>query len=238
MRTKARALMCFMALCCTIGNASAQIEGDNLDDDLDLYYEEEEEPALHKEYKNAFSLQYLPTGYHFQATPHLLFHGVAFGWNRLFQVTEKNPFFVEMGAQLNYAHGEGDAEHTNASYNLMALVIPINITYKLYFCKDKDWAIAPVAGINFRANCVGKERIDGKGKNIIDNGEANSTGADWKRCYLGWQAGLRIHAGRFYLGATYGQNFPEKKSNTSGSKDTNKKIVRYKECAVHLGLNF
>ena len=114
----------------------------------------------------------------------------------------------EAGLQLKYSTCSGDDDHQNASFKLFTFKLPINVTYKLYI-PHSEVAFAPYAGVYFRAGLTGKQSLNSNKTDLYDHQLANTTGAEWERCQLGWQAGLRIWVQRFYVGFQYGKDFPD-----------------------------
>ena len=226
---KARFLICLIAAVCMSQNVRAQFDDTDYSEDLDLYYDEEEPvdtlPA-HKEFRNVLYAQYSPSRYHFRgATPKLEFQEFALGYARIIQVQEKTPLYVEAGLQMKYSHSSGDAAHQNATYDLLSFRIPINITYKWFPSRTREFAIAPFAGINVRAIAMAREKLAGATTNLMD--EANTTGAKWNWAQIGWQAGLAFYYGPYKLAASYGNDFRDKS-----------KLPRINECSLIVGYSF
>ena len=187
--------------------ANAQFVDDDFDDLLDFGVEED--IPLHDEYFNQIYVQYSPTRYNFDGiTPNLNFNEFAVGYNRAIQIIENKPFFIEAGVQMKYSFSNGDDDHLNASYKLFTFKLPINVTYKLYI-PHTEVAFAPYAGVYFRAGMMGKQSLNDNKTNLYDHDLVNTTGAEWERCQLGWQAGLRFWVQRFYVGFQYGKDFPD-----------------------------
>lgn len=198
-------------------NANAQYNIDNSDvEDWQLFDEEEEkdstEKPKHTEWKNLLYIQYSPTQYTFPGcSPHLHFQEVSIGWARSIQIADSIPLFIEAGADVKYSYSAGDAIHNNSKYNLLTFRIPVNLTYKFYLSKTRNIALAPQAGVHFRAIAIGKEKqVDDQKYNLFNKNHENNTGAEWERCQLGWQVGLRLQLERFFIGVNYSRDFPDK----------------------------
>lgn len=199
-------LLAIAAILCMSTTARAQFDGgsDYADEwTLDMGEEEDEPKPQHKEYKNTMYLQYSPSVYRIKGVGQPQFHEISVGYAHYFQVLEEKPYFVEIGANMKYSHSD-----TGKGCDLLSFKIPANVFYKLYLSKTKDIALAPYAGASFRAIAAGK--VDG-----------------WQACQLGWQAGLRFYMNRFYLGASYGQDFPDET-----------KTPHIHETSVQLGICF
>lgn len=213
-------------------SAHAQyIGGDSDVEDWQLYDEEEEdstEKPRHKEWKNLAYVRYSPAQYTFPShTPHINMQEIAAGWARSIQVADSIPIFVEVGAELKYTFTPNEIVHTNAKYSLLTFRIPVNVTYKLYLSRTRNIALVPQAGIHFRAIAMGKEDINGKKENIFKEDNKNQTSCEWERCQLGWQVGLRLQMERYFIGTSYGRDFPDKK-----------KCPQIHECGISAGFCF
>lgn len=184
------------------------IDEEGTDSDWGMYLDDEPEKPQHKTYFNTFYIQYAPAQYHFEGLPHLRMNEMALGYFRSLQVIEDKPFFVELGAGAKYSWGKDNNVTPTENRNLFTLRIPVSVMYKFYLCKNNDFALAPYAGCYFRALVAGK-------------------GDGWTTCQLGWHVGGRIYWDRYYLGISYGRDFPD------DSKDPS-----IHECGVHLGVSF
>ena len=199
----------------SLQGAHAQyVGGDNDVEDWQLYDEEQTdstERPRHKEWHNLLYVRYSPSQYTFPShTPHLDFHEVAAGWARSIQVADSIPLFVEAGAEMRCSFSASDDAHSNAKYTLLTFRVPVNLAYKLYLSRTRNIALAPLAGINFRAIAVGREKIGGTSASLLDSDHDNQTGTTWKSCQLGWQVGLRLQVERLFIAASYGRDFPDK----------------------------
>ncbi len=240
-----RKILCFAILSCMALNGYAQFDttDDEFSEDLELYYDDdEEEKPQHREFKNMIDVQYTPSKYTFHgASPRLHTQGFALGWSRSIQVQEETPLFVEAGLQMKYDFSGESLSHGNASYQQLAFRIPVNLVYKFYLSKTKDVALAPMAGVFAQLRAMGKEKLNGQSTDIVAEGITNTTGAAWKRFELGWQAGLKMCLGRYYLGFTYAQGFPDRLVNdktADSSLGQDKFVTRLHEYSVHAGICF
>lgn len=240
-----RKILCLAFVSFMAANSYAQFDttDDEFSDDLGLYYdEEEEEKPQHREFKNMIDVQYAPSKYTFHgASPRLHTQGFALGWNRSIQVQENTPLFVEAGVQMKYDFAEESLSHGNASYQQLAFRIPVNVVYKFYLSKTKDIALAPMAGVFAQLRAMGREKIGGQSRDIVADGITNTTGAAWKRFDLGWQAGVKMCLGRYYLGFSYAQDFPDRLVNddsVDSSLGEDKQVARMHEFSLHAGICF
>ena len=135
-----RKIMALLAILCLSLNAHAQF-----DDEYDVEewsLEEEEAPKpQHKEYKNAVYLQYSPSRYKVSDDSRVHFNEFLLGYSRLIQVIEDTPYFVEAGAGIKFSWTKD-----NMDARLITFRIPVNVLYKIYLSKEKDYAIVPYAG--------------------------------------------------------------------------------------------
>lgn len=208
--------------------AQAQYYDDGITMEDALFYEEEEEPDLHKVYLNQVYVQFSPSRYNFDNdTQKLKFNEFAAGYARAIQILEKKQYFAEVGAQLKYSTSSSNAYYNNADFKLLTFKLPINLAYNLYVSKTKNIGFTPYAGVNFRAGILANEKLNGATTNLYESDERAASDPQWKRCQLGWQVGLRFVLSRFYVGAQYGRDFP----------DNSKKPQIY-DCSAILGVCF
>lgn len=209
-----RKIMALLAILCLSLNAHAQF-----DDEYDVEewsLEEEEAPKpQHKEYKNAVYLQYSPSRYKVSDDSRVHFNEFLLGYSRLIQVIEDTPYFVEAGAGIKFSWTKD-----NMDARVITFRIPVNVLYKIYLSKEKDYAIVPYAGASVRAIAMARERSGAKSTSLFDD-------SGWKRFQVAWQAGVRFYLNRYYLGVSYSRDF----------RDTSK-IPGIRECSVHLGYCF
>lgn len=202
----------FVMLCLSL-NVQAQFDDSYDVEDWSLDLEEEEAPKpQHKEYKNAIYLQYSPSRYKIDDESRLHFNEFQLGYNRIIQVIEDMPYFVEAGAGMKFSWTKETMEA-----RLITFRIPINVIYKIYPWKQKDYAIAPFAG----ASC----RIIAMARNCSN--DTNLCDAGWGRFQIAWQAGVRFYLNRYFLGVSYSRDFRD-----------SSKYPGIRECGVHFGLCF
>ena len=203
----------FVMLCLGL-NVQAQFDDNYNVEEWTLDLEEEDAPKpQHKEYKNAIYLQYSPSRYKVGDDNLIHFNEFLLGYNRIIQVVEDMPYFVEAGACIKYSWTKRDM---NA--HLITFRIPVNVLYKIYLSKEKDYAIAPFAGASCRV--IAMAHSCSCGTNLF-----SSDG--WERFQVTWQAGIRFYLNRYYLGISYSRDF----------RDTSK-YPSVRECGIHLGYCF
>ena len=98
--------------------------------------------------------------------------------------------------------------------------IPVNVLYKIYPWKEKDYAIAPFAGASVRAVAMAREHTGAKSTSLLGDG-------GWDSFQVSWQAGVRFYLNRYFLGVSYTRDF----------HDTSK-YPGVRECGVHFGYSF
>lgn len=109
------------------------------------------------------------------------YSGFTFGYTHGFSVSKKIPFFIEVGARLNYSFkkqdfseyegkdgimdffdewdeyelgGEIDVKHTH-----MNIAVPVNLAYK-WQLPNSEVAITPFVGVTFKYNLIAKTKIN------------------------------------------------------------------------------
>ena len=210
-----RITMALFAMLCFSLNSLAQFDDVY---DLEEWTLEDEEPPKpqHKEYKNAFYVQYSPSRYLVSDDSRIKFNEILLGYSRFIEVVEDVPFFVEVGANMKFSW---ETKELNA--RVLTFRLPVNVTYKFYPWKDKDYAIAPYAGASIRAIAMAREHTGDKSTSLIGNPY------DWHHFQVAWQTGLRFYLNRYFLGISYSRDFRD-----------SSKYPGVRECGVHLGFCF
>jgi hypothetical protein len=209
--------MALFAMLCLSLSAWAQYDDSYDIEEWTLDDEEEEAPKpQHKEYKNAFYLQYSPSRYLVADESRIRFNEILIGYSRFIQVVEDVPFFVEAGANMKFSW-----ETKELKARVLTFRIPVNITYKFYPWKDKDYAIAPYAGASIRAIAMAREHTGAESTSLIGNPY------DWHHFQVAWQTGLRFYLNRYFLGVSYSRDFRD-----------SSKYPGVRECGVHFGCCF
>lgn len=209
-----RKIMALFAVLCLSLNAQAQFDGDYDVEDWSLDLEEEEAPKpQHKEYKNAIYLQYSPSRYLVSDDNRLKFNEFTLGYNRIIEVVEDMPYFVEAGANVKFSWTKSEMEA-----RLITFRVPVNVLYKIYLSREKDYAIAPFAGASVRVIAMAHDCSSHT--NLCDND-------GWERFQVAWQAGVRFYMNRYYLGISYSRDFRD-----------SSKYPGIRECGVHVGYCF
>lgn len=211
-----RITMALLALLYFCLGASAQYDETYDIEEWSLDDEEEEPKPQHREYKNAFFLQYSPSRYVVSDGSRICFNEFALGYSRFIQVVEDVPFFVEAGAGMKFSW-----ETSELKARVLTFRIPVNVTYKFYLCKDKDYAIAPYAGASVRAIALAREHTGAESTSLIGGTH------DWHHFQVAWQTGVRFFLNRYFLGVSYSRDF----------RDSDK-YPSVRECGVHFGFSF
>lgn len=207
----------FVALCLSM-NAFAQYDDEYDIEEWTLDDEEEVAPKpQHKEYKNAFYLQYSPSRYKVgEEQDRIHFNEMTIGYSRFIEVVEDMPYFVEVGANMKFSW-----ETSDLKARVLTFRIPVNVMYKWYLWKDKDYAIAPFAGASIRAIAMAREHTGAESTSLIGNPY------DWHHFQVSWQTGLRFYMKRYFFGVSYSRDFRD-----------SSKYPGVRECGVHFGVGF
>lgn len=212
-----RKTMALFAILCLSLNAQAQFDDEYTVEDWTLDDEEEEAPKpQHKEYKNALYLQYSPSRYKVGDDNIVRFNEFLLGYYRNIQVIEEQPFFVEAGASVKFSWTKCCGMNARA----LTFRVPVNVLYKFYPWRDKDFAIAPFSGVSIRAIAMARDYTGEKSTNLLDVG-------GWKSFQVTWQTGLRFYLKRYFMGISYSRDFRD-----------SSKYPSVRECGVHLGCCF
>lgn len=203
----------FVVLCIGL-NAHAQFD-DTYDVEEWTLDEEEAPKPQHKEYKNALYLQYSPSRYKVNEEERVKFNELQLGYSRYIQVIEDTPYFVEAGANIKFSW-----ETNVANMRLVTFRIPVNVLYKWYPWKDRDYAIAPYAGVSLRAIAMAREHSGAKSTNLLCDG-------GWDSFQVAWQTGLRFYLNRYFFGISYSRDFRD-----------SSKYPGIRESGVHFGVCF
>ena len=137
-------IMALLAILCLSLNARAQYDEEYEVEEWTLDEEEEPKPQ-HKEYKNAIYLHYSHARYKVSDESRVNFNEFQLGYNRLIQVVEEKPYFVEAGANMKFSWARGADKAFVLTFR-----VPVNVLYKIYLSREKDYAIAPFAGASVR----------------------------------------------------------------------------------------
>lgn len=215
MRTVSKTLALLVLSCLSL-NVQAQFDDSYEVEEWSLDAEEKEAPKpQHKEYKNAVYLQYSPSRYKVGDESLMRFNEFVLGYNRLIQVVEEKPYFVEAGANMKFSWARGADKAFVLTFR-----VPVNVLYKIYLSREKDYAIAPFAGASVRLIAAARD--------LSGESSTNLCGEDgWGRFQVAWQAGLRFYLNRCYMGVSYSRDFRD-----------NSKFPGVRECGVHVGYCF
>ncbi len=128
-------------------------------------------------------------------------NGVSVGYERGFSVSHNIPLFIKVSPQLTYAGGSEKGVKTT----YMGVNVPVSAAYRWAVGKV---SIEPYAGINFRVNIIGKQKI-GDYKRDCFKKEDMGEDATWNRFQLGGQIGVGVNYNKLYAGIGYGFDFME-----------------------------
>lgn len=207
--------MALFAMLCIGLNAQAQFDDIYDVEEWTLDDEEEIQKPKHKEYKNAFYLQYSPSRYKVNDDSRVRFNEFALGYSRFIEVVEDMPYFVEVGGNMKFSW-----ETKMMDTRVITFRLPVNVIYKWYPKTDKDFAIAPFAGASIRAIAMARGHLGEKSSSLLGDG-------GWDSFQVAWQAGIRFFLKRYYLGISYSRDFRD-----------SSKYPGVRECGVHFGFCF
>ena len=189
--------------------------------------------------------------------------GMDFNYLRGISLTQRFPLYLEVGARMTFDTYQDEwkdsdswgYERESDRINILALSVPVNVTYKYTF--DNGFYLAPFAGIHFRLNLLGQVKYDyEEGNNYGDydseDGTINlfKTGDDddddvyfdddedaCKRFQFGGQIGLNFGYKALNVGFAYYFDTPFYKYS---SDYDSKYDFKYKQGGVSLtiGYNF
>ena len=212
-----RLKMALFAILCFGLNAQAQFDDTYDVEEWTLDDEEETPKAQHKEYKNAVYLQYSPSRYKGDDDARVRFNEFTLGYSRFLQVVEDTPYFVEVGANMKFSYTVPDSR-INA--RVLTFRIPVNVIYKWYPWKERDYAIAPYAGASIRAIAMARDLSGPESTSLLNGG-------GWNHFQVSWQAGVRFYLNRYFLGFSYSRDFRD-----------SSKYPGVRESGVHFGISF
>ena len=205
----------FAVLCFGLG-ARAQFDDTYDVEEWTLDDEEEVAPKpQHKKFGNAFYLQYSPSRYKVNEDERIHFNEMTAGYFRSIEVVEDMPYFVEVGANMKFSW-----ETSDLKARVLTFRIPVNVIYKWYPWKEKDYAIAPFAGASIRAIAMAREHTGAESTSLLNGG-------GWRHFQVSWQTGVRFYLNRYFLGISYSRDFRD-----------SSKYPGVRECGVQLGYCF
>lgn len=137
--------------------------------------------------------------------------GFTFGYTRGLSVSSTLPVFVEVGAQMNYATKNESESGVTDRTNLLALSVPVSLTYKLGF--SNGMYIAPYAGIHFDLGLLCNEKMKAKSGGQSYSESINFYSSDdmgdetFKRFQMGYQVGGNLGYKQINFGIGYKGSF-------------------------------
>lgn len=182
--------------------------------------------------------------------------GIDLNYLHGFSVSKRVPLYVEVGGRLTFdtfkseesESGTGYYYNVKDRYNLLALTIPVNVTYKYAF--SNGVYLAPFIGIHFRLNLMAQdkweeegtingdyEKYDGKmsffkADDYDDDAYFDSDEDPCKRFQFGGQVGLNVGYKAWNLGIAYYFDSPFYKHDTADLK------IKSGGIGLTLGFNF
>lgn len=158
-------------------------------------------------------------------------YGAGLGYVYGFNVTGHTaPLSVEVGPKISFARRQDEIDywdddrltrHEDISTQMLALNVPINLTYQHRLTVDV--ILAPTAGLNAKVNLLATTRCEGETTDLMDHGG--------KRLQWGWNAGCGVYLGRYYAGLRYSADL-----TPFATEGTSKE--RYQSFDLSIGLRF
>jgi len=151
------------------------------------------------------------------------------GYNRATNIARNTPLFVEYGLGIQYYFTSVDYDdeknpwhhaYYDRKFNMLSVKVPVNLTYKWHL-SNSNIDLLPFAGLNFRFNILGKEKLKSNAEheipsddkddfNLFDKDDMGSKDATWKRFQVGWQIGVNARFNeKLLIGISYGTDFSE-----------------------------
>ncbi|MDE6338267.1 MAG: outer membrane beta-barrel protein [Muribaculaceae bacterium] len=149
-------------------------------------------------------------------------NGIGLNYVHGFGLHKRLPMFLEVGGSLNYNYkddvrsyesNEITIDHEFQFHNIY-LTIPVNFAWKFDFAKD--FYITPYTGIDFKLNCLVRERqtksVDGitYSKYWVDwltRDKKKGPASHWSVFQMGWHIGSTFGWRQFSLGVQYEIDF-------------------------------
>ena len=150
------------------------------------------------------------------------FKGITAGFVHGISLSNKLPFFVELGANLQYSarkdeeSGESyyDAWSWEEKYWFLSMNVPVNLSYKFTFA-DNKFGITPFIGLNFRANFTGEYNqteeegrwVDSCTRKLFDDSQDEMSISAWNHFQMGLNVGINLNYKNLSLGVQYTTDF-------------------------------
>lgn len=162
--------------------------------------------------------------------------GFRIGWINGACVGNGYPLFIEYGANLAFHTAKEEDDDSKTRFNMLALNIPFNLTYKLTF--NNGMYLSPYAGIHFKVNMIGKEKTtydsdydDDETTNYFDSDDMGGSKYTANRFQMGWQIGANLGYKKLNFNIGYDADFlPFYKEH--------KNEINTKGFIVTMGVNF
>lgn len=132
--------------------------------------------------------------------------GISATFVKSFSVTSSAPLFVETGLGISWIGGEF-VEDSGLDVSVFSLNIPVNFGYK--YVVNETTSIFPFIGITLRGNLFGSYSAGDESVNAFDDSEDEAGPLALNRFQIGWQIGVGANFNKFYVGASYGNDFSE-----------------------------
>lgn len=146
--------------------------------------------------------------------------------SEVYNLSKQYPLFLRVGLGIQYMNMVDDYWINDSEVHLIALRCPVSIGFK--FLLNKDFAISPYAGFNFKWNVGGWITLDSQIRYDLfkDNNDRNSMGNNaWDRFQYALNFGVGLEYKRAGMGISY-------------SKDIDDIAFRMNMSAVYINLSY
>jgi len=157
---------------------------------------------------STFGVEYLPSTFVVDGGDNLSFTGLALNYTNAISITGSVPLFFEWGVGAQYSFKSEEKNGLDRTMNFISVKVPLNVIYD-FALPDSKIHFDPFAGIQFRGNIWGQEKVEYRNESetidLFDSDEG-----DCKRFQVGVQAGLKVRFDKsFFVGIGYGVDLNE-----------------------------
>lgn len=167
--------------------------------------------------------------------------GARLTYTRMFELTERAPFFLEAGALFQYAKVDGTdsfkGKGVRTEFSLGYLSVPVNVGYN-FNIGETGFSIAPKVGLAAIYNVLANFDVMMADKSFNLNWFDD---VDAKRFNFGWQAGCDIAFKQLVLSVIYGRdfnNFIDNSKVSIGNAELDFVESKWKRFNVSIGYRF
>lgn len=137
--------------------------------------------------------------------------GVAWGM----RIAQTHPLYVEYGANVAWASRKIDLSYDDVDdtydFDVVNIAVPLNLVYNYNVPNKPDLTVAPLVGLNFKFNVLGKckEYYNDDYYHVDQTSDLFKEEDEWggKRFQIGMNVGLGLYYKKLYLGYRYQPDF-------------------------------